>query len=326
MSATHKAVPQFTFPPRHIACATDLAEGTRDAERAAFSLASRFGARLTFLSVDPTFVYHAELLASSGGLTSPSFDPAKQKAYLEKNAQELRSHLTPLSEGVAFEVVTDSGDPSLSLLQWIHGTKETPVDLVVVGRKRRGAIQSFFMGSTSTNLLEEAGVPVLMVPEEGGKAALLGTHVVLATDLAAPDRRASQAAGVFAKALNAHVTLVHSYQTQDYRPLPPDYFASEDVYHELTTLVANACRIKTDHLQRDTAELSLAHGVRAEAKLLEGRPRETILEYVREASPALLVVGRGATTGGLGSLLLGSTARALAMHAQSPVLVVPHSS
>lgn len=324
MKSPTKPVPHFVLPPRHVACATDLSKGSREAEAAALQLAKRFGAKLTFVFVDPTFIYHAELLASSGGLASPSFDPERQKRYLARRAQEVRAHIAPLAEGVSFEVVAESGDPSITLLSWLQSADVPAADVLVLGRKKRGALESLFLGSTATNVLEEARMPVLMVPEGSGTAGFSARDVVLASDLVTTDSRPGEAATTFARAWDGHVTLVHAFEAQDYRPLPPEFLASEDVYHELTSLVLNATKVKNDHLVRDAKTLSERTGVRVEAKLLEGEAKETLLAHVKKANANLLVVGRFTRTGGIGSWFLGSTARALSMHASCAVLVVPH--
>lgn len=321
MKSPTKPQPHFELPPRHVACATDLSPGSRDAERAAIEIAKRFGAKLTFLSIDPTFIYHAELLASSGGLASPSFDPELQKRYLERLASELRAHVAPLAEGVPFDVVCESGDPSLSLLTWLQSGTTPVADVVVLGRKKRGALESLFLGSTATNILEEAHCPVLMVPEGAGFAP---TRVVLATDLVTTDRHPAEAAALFAKSWDGGISLVHAYEAQDYRPLPPEFLASEDVYHELTTLMLNATKVKNEHLVRDARALAERAAVRVTPRLLEGDAKEALLAHVKGEKSNLLVVGRFTRRGGIGSWFLGSTARALAMHAVCPVLLVPH--
>jgi nucleotide-binding universal stress UspA family protein len=325
MKSATKPVPHFALPPRHVAVATDLSKGSRDAEIAAIQIAKRFGAKLTFVSIDPTFIYHAELLARSGGLASPSFDPERQARYLARRADELRAHVLPLAEGFPFEVLCESGDPSLSLLAWLQSSDVPVADLLVLGRKKRGPLESFFLGSTATNVLEEARIPVVMVPENSLSPGVFSARdVVLATDLVTTDLRPSEAAAAFARAWEGGVTLVHAFEAQDYRPLPPEFLASEDLYHELTSLILNATKVKKEHLVRDAHALKARTGVPTEAKLLEGEAKETLLAYVKKANASLLVLGRFTRTGGLGAWFLGSTARTLAMHASCPVLIVPH--
>jgi|GEM_PF-2298680 len=331
--ATKQAIagPEFHIPPRHVVCATDLAPGTLDAERAAFEVARAFGARLTFVWVDPTFVYHAELLASSGGLASGSFDPQRQKTYLARRAEELRAHLGPLSHGQAFFVVTDSGEPSLSLLGWLKSHEQTDVpraDLVVVGRKQRGALHNLFLGSTANSLLEEAHIPVMVVPEKSCPErpdGFLLRDVALASDLSNLHEAPAELAARFCHEVHGTLTLVHSFESQGYRPVPPEYFANEEMYRELADLFSNASDIKTRQLAKEAESIAKEHDVNCVGRLLEGSPKEALLEFVRERRPQLLVVGRWTNASGLATLFLGSTARALAMHAATPVLVVPHT-
>lgn len=324
----------YAVPPRHVVCATDMSAGARGAERAALFLARTFAARLTFVWIDPTFVYHAELLASSGGLTAPTFDPEKRSVDLARCADVLRSHVATVaaavSGGASFDVVVDSGDPSLTLLSWMHSKGTSAVDLLVVGHKHRGALASFFLGSTATSLLEGARCPVMVVPERTPEASFAFQDVVLATDLTHTHEAPARAAWCLASAHRGRVTLVHAFDAQDYRPLSPDSFSSEGAYHDLADLFARASEIKAAHLAKEAEKIARwgdpSTRVACEPRLLEGSPKEAVLHYTRTEKPHVLVAGRWSQAGGIASFLLGSTARALAMHAETPVLVVPHET
>jgi nucleotide-binding universal stress UspA family protein len=316
--------PQFSVPPRHVVCPTDMEKGSLDSVRTAFQVARMFQSKLTFISVDATFVYHAELLAASGGLTAPSIDPEKQKQFMKEKSSELKSYLTPFSEGVSFDVIMDFGDPSVAFLSWLQDGGQPRADLVVVGRKNRGALGRFLLGSTATNILEEARVPVLLVPEKSVEKEFKATRVCVASDLQAFDDSVPLVASTMAKAWKGTCTLVHAYEIQDYRPIPPEYFTSAEVYQELSSLFLNAGDIKQKHLDKEAANLASRYEVKFDAALLQGSVKETLLGYIHETKPSLLVVGRVTERSSFGTWLLGSTARSLAMNSECPVLVVPH--
>ena len=332
-------IPAFAMPPARVACATDASVGSRAAEKAAFEVARKFGAKLTFITADPTFIYHAELLASSGGLSYPVFDPQKQHEFLKQKENSVRQHLQQLSDGYAFELVVDSGEPALAILTWLHTKQDTAsaggngagndassnaaADLLVVGRKQKGAIESFFLGSTASNLLEEAKVPVLVIPDDfGGKFS--PDSVLVATDLSSKDSNSPRLASHFARAFNAKCSLFHAFENQDYRPIPAEYFSNVQLYQELSDLILHAHEVKQKHLIRECEKNSSRFDYKFNEQLVEGPVKETILRYVNETKPGLLVIGRFSDRGFLGGMLLGSTARGLAMHAQCPVLLVPH--
>jgi nucleotide-binding universal stress UspA family protein len=326
--------PSFAIPPKRIACATDLTPGSRAAEKAAFRLAKMYGVPVTAVWIDPTFVYHAELLASTGGVTSPTFDPEKQKAYLKQRAVQLREHLMPLAKecGVEdFEVFTDSGDPALCLLAWLLSEKRPKADLLVLGQKARGLFQNLILGSTAANVLEESAVPVLVVPEKMKEEHFKFQNIAIATDLSHQNESPTEAAWRLACASGGNVTLLHAFDPQDYRPIPPDTFASEVAYHELAQLFANVSEIKRTHLEKEAEKIRSwqtpeKKSVPCQTVLLHGSPKEAVLSHLKKSHIDALVVGRWSSKGTITSFFLGSTARALAMHTEVPVLVVPHEN
>jgi nucleotide-binding universal stress UspA family protein len=89
-------------------------------------------------------------------------------------------------------------------------------------------------------------------------------------------------------------------------------------FDEHVALVREASRSHVD----DAVEELKAAGVAAEARIVEGRPVDALLEAAKERSAALIVVGSHGE-GAVSAAFLGSTALKLLHHSETPVLVVP---
>ena len=64
-------------------------------------------------------------------------------------------------EGLSYETVKDTGDPSGQLLE---AAQRHEADLLVVGRRGAGLLQRFAVGSVADRIAHEAECPVLLVP------------------------------------------------------------------------------------------------------------------------------------------------------------------
>jgi nucleotide-binding universal stress UspA family protein len=95
---------------------------------------------------------------------SPLSNPDSATARLELD--EARMRLERLREeaestGVVATIHVESGSPVFCLLHLIDAIHP---DVVVVGRRGRGALARMLVGSVSERILRESPVPVLLVP------------------------------------------------------------------------------------------------------------------------------------------------------------------
>lgn len=143
---------------KHILLATDGSAACDEAARLAIGLARTHGARLTAVYVVDPFPY----------LGIGQANPIGFQAYISAAHAHAGKALGRAAE------LADDGGPPISLETRIveeataaHGIAQTArdegADLIVVGSHGHGALRKIMLGSVTTRVLAEAGVPVLVV-------------------------------------------------------------------------------------------------------------------------------------------------------------------
>ncbi len=187
-------------------------------------------------------------------------------------------------------------------------------DLMVVGSRGHGPVETALLGSVSSAVVDHAAWPVLVarsdhvdrviLAEDGSPAgiaardviagwpafAALPTLVVGVIDVAAP-WRSGIAPNMFASAMDVYSELIAS---------------SRGTYRQVIDATAAALR---------------AAGRQAETELREGDPADQIIEVAHHEAGDLIVIGtRGYT--GVTRLVMGSVAHRVLTHAHASVLIV----
>ena len=191
-------------------------------------------------------------------------------------------------------------------------------DLLVVGSRGRGALQSAVFGSVSRSLVTSARCPVVVVPsslpdrssERGGEASIVcgvdgSEHAVAAVRLGAD----------LAARLGFRLLVVHAL---------PDLGAVASYPGARSTAPPLSAQPdeRTRHAQRIIDAAVDAAAGRAEGIVEPGRPWE-VLESVadREGGELLLVAARGLS--GLRAAMFGSVANEVVTSSRRPVVVLP---
>jgi nucleotide-binding universal stress UspA family protein len=116
----------------------------------------------------------------------------------------------------------------------------------------------------------------------------------------------------------ASIKILHVFQIPDY---PAAFYQGLYLEHEaIKTHVETAKREATSKLSLVAEEIR-AKGLEAEPILRSGNPYEEIVSAAEETGADLIVIGSHGY-GGLGRLLLGSTAERVVQYAPCPVLVI----
>ncbi|MDF4005272.1 universal stress protein [Luteibacter sp. PPL552] len=135
--------------PKHILVGYDSSETARRAYLFALELARCAGARVSVVSV-----YQLE----NGADTAPLVMADNG----DERLADLRAEVGQLAPdpGIEVDVAMVHGSPGDALLAYVekHGA-----DHIVVGHTGRGALARWLMGSTSTDVLAKAHVPVTVV-------------------------------------------------------------------------------------------------------------------------------------------------------------------
>jgi nucleotide-binding universal stress UspA family protein len=194
--------------------------------------------------------------------------------------------------------------------------------LLVVGSRGVGANPALALGSTSLRVLQEACVPVLVVPQRrdgtsGERDQLRLRHLLVGVDGSAASLAALDVAADVAAMLGGSLSVLHVFE--HVRPFPVARRGEQGSEgHE-------GVRDRALELLEASARDIRQRGVGVQVVLRSGDPAPTLLDLADDVDADLVVVGtRG--RGGPADLLLGSVARTVADGARRPTLVVPASA
>jgi nucleotide-binding universal stress UspA family protein len=188
------------------------------------------------------------------------------------------------------------------------------VDLIVMGNRGHGAIESSVLGSTCLEVIDQSHRPVLiarrdrmdriLVGEDGSKCAAAAVELI---------RRWSVFHGGSVRVL--------SVGDDEARWNP---WLRGEARQESDLAVAVQAHAVREALAQAAASTLSGAGMQAEPLVEDGDPAHRLLEAAADWDADLIVVGsRGQS--GLERLLVGSVARAVLYHASCSVLIVPES-
>lgn len=191
------------FPPREVLAPTDLSEISKAALAYARLFHERFSSRITVL--------HAESFEAPPYFTRDQAEEllARAKA-MRKDALE---HVERDAESVlGFRPSTRvvEGPPAQAILT---AAKEIPADLIVMGSRGRGAVESFFMGSVTDRVVRQAAIPVLATPIP--PPAVWFRRILCPVDSGAVSRQALRYASALAEIFDSRLDVVEEQASGD---------------------------------------------------------------------------------------------------------------
>lgn len=196
----------------------------------------------------------------------------------------------------------------------VKEARDFEADLIVVGSRGQGAMQSMVLGSVSAEVVDHAPCPVLVT--RGGAVRSL----VFATDGSPGADNAERVLTEWPLFRDIPAAVVTVVETQ----IPVSAGMAPGLYDQ----VIGSYEESLDEAGREALSIAQAAasrltdaGLNANPVLRSGTPAEEIVAVARERTADLVVIGtRGHT--GLTRLILGSVARNVLHHAPCSVLVV----
>ena len=223
---------------------------------------------------------------------------------------EARARLARPGLDVTADVVM--GRPATAIVETAAAHR---ADLVVVGSRGHGRIESMLLGSVSAEVVHHATVPVLVA------RGTTVDRVVVAWDGSACARAAADLLTswpIFARS-QVHVVSVADVQIPWWSGFPMNGSSELQAPYAETVIAANA---EHEQLARELSDELRAAGLAAEPELRDGDPATALIAAATAMRADLIVLGTHGRTG-LAGLLLGGVARDVARHAPCSVLVVP---
>jgi nucleotide-binding universal stress UspA family protein len=308
----------------HLAIAFD---GSATAAAAIDAAAKVFpGARATVLTARG----RSSVTTGMAGLAVPTLSPELlQRTLDEIDAEAADETLQTAVEGAerARAAGLDATAKSISTDPpiWralLGAAGDAGADVLVTGTRGRGGLTRALLGSTATQLLYNADLPLLVVPE--GVSGPFDGPALVAYDGSAGAKRAIEVAG---RLLGPREVIVaHAWESQYRHSLTTRALSRGPVddVHEIVAALEQALSDHANAVLQEGVAAARAAGLTATGRTFESDEgvSRTLLAAVGELGAGLVVTGsRG--LGGARSALLGSVSSSLIHNAGVPVLVVP---
>ncbi len=266
---------------RHILFPIDFSERCCSAVPFVESVANRYGARVTLLSVAQPYFYAA--MGEPGAMVT--VDLAE---LLQELKQRLKSSLTERFPGLRVERVAELGDPADTITDFAH---ENGVDLIMLPTHGYGRFRSLLLGSVAAKVLHDAKCPVWTaahVAEAPCREHVAWRNILCAVDGTPKCAALMSQAGALAKEAGATLRLVHTIPAMQGVP-------SHQMDREYEESLRKGAHLVIEGLEKTA-------GIEAPLCVTAGHVAETVAEEARRHSADLLVIGRGAMHETLGRL------------------------
>lgn len=318
-STAKRKAPPAQSPAHEILVPLDFSKSSQETLRHAVTLAKALPGKITLLHVDEP----QDISEASGGLPGTVM---AGRTVAPKPAEERLQALARRSvpSALAGEIIVRRGAAGKAV---VAVAKERRSSLIVVATHGYGGIQRVLLGSTAEYIVRHCPCPVLTVRRSAlrkrraaGAASAVRIRSILApVDLSSPSRQASGYAATLAGQLGAQLTLLHVVPPLSTRRRPLET-------SRLNARAAEGAKAALAALAQQTPVAPHLHKTAKPVKtrVLFGHAPDEIMREAKESAADLLVIathGRG----GLGRILLGSTAENIVRHAPCPVLVVRRS-
>lgn len=195
----------------------------------------------------------------------------------------------------------------------LSAASDRHADLIVVGSRGMGDMESALVGSVSSEIVDHAPCPVLVA-----RSATLARSLI-ADDGSGGAHRALDWVAARPHLLGGHALVVGVVELP---MLWPDALVSlaPTTMQMLVEARQTAADVTSDHIRARAGDL-VATGIDAEHQVRTGQPAAELIATAKETGADLIVVGSHGRTG-LARLALGSVSRNVLHHAPCSVLVV----
>lgn len=314
----------MTHAAPHLLIAYDGSPSAETAVRAAASLFGNARASVATVPSEPT-VHAGTAIPVLPGVTP---DVAKRvfedlRAEARRQADETAERAIRQARALGLDAEAVTVSPSApawaALLDTAH---RLGADVLICGTRGRGAFARALLGSTSSSLLHNTDVPLLVVPDAGGA---LDGPVVVAYDGSEGARRAIEVAG---RLLTGRATVVvHAWEPVFHRGLEAQALDAGGSVDDLNLIVGDLQQALAQSAAA-TAETGVAAaraaGLDAVGDTVEADDGawRAVAAAARAHDASVIAMGtRG--QGAARSVLFGSVSSGLVQNAELPVLVVP---
>lgn len=266
---------------KHILFPIDFSDRCCGAAPFVDAMASRFGAKVTLISVAPPVMY-----AGMGESAAPAF---LDNDTLREDVQvRLDSAFTREFAHLPVDRVAEVGDPAEVIARFAH---TQGIDLIMMPTHGYGPFRSLLLGSVTAKILHDAQCPVWTgahMEEAPAKEHLACRNVLCAVDSTPKAAPLIEWAAQFAKDTGATLRIVHAISGIEGWP-------ERQLDREFEEALRTEARTAIEKVQRGV-------GVQAPLCVAVGDVAGAVREEARRHAADLIVIGRGLLHETLGRL------------------------
>lgn len=272
---------------------------------------------------DPTTIIVVEAVAAGVAVFGgpwPPVPPVETEALDEAIRAEASQHLdtaaaTLAGPGRTIETAIATGRPA-DVVTTV--AEERQSDLIVVGSRGHGVIESMLLGSVSAEIVDRSRVPVLVARSRSIDRVVLGWD---GSDGAEQAASCLLDWGIFGES-EIHVVSVADLRLPTWMDVST---MGEEAAAAAFERAAEPSRQQHEQMAHEMSKRLTRVGLTSEAHRRDGDPSYELVRAAETFEADLIVVGTQGRTG-LARLLLGSVARNVLHHAHCSVLVAHASS
>ena len=205
-------------------------------------------------------------------------------------------------EKVEMEVLFQDGRPSDAIIDVSHKREN---DLIVMGKAEMTSLEKFVIGSITGRVIGYSKCDMIVVPED---RLLRWNRILLCADGTKYSRAAVDNAIAYARHFGGAINAVSVVDLTD-------------EFYALSPGGAREMVEKSIRLLGDIVDKAKESNVTVTPFVKEGERYEKILEVARETKADVIFMGSHERVG-LGSLMMGSVNRQVAMNADCPVFII----
>ncbi|HSF17955.1 MAG TPA: universal stress protein [Vicinamibacteria bacterium] len=286
---------------RRLLCPVDFSDISRRALEWTLSLSKELEASVTLLHIIDSRMTSAGNLVNIPDILRELRQRADEMLHEWQRELDLSGVEIEIREGVPDQVV-------------VNATRETPVQLLVMGTHGFGGFQRLLLGSVTEKVLHRVRVPLMTISQASAEPPERPTRVVMAVDLGAESSEVVRHGLFLARHFAVSLVAAHVLPVPDvvlnYRTV--EQLGAEELAR-LTTRLTEERRKALEQLLSDSTDVDV------EISTTVGRPYAILAGLVRDTD--LLVMGAGGhAEAALG--WLGSVCHKMVRSAPCPVLIV----
>ncbi len=277
---------------------TDFSDEAQEALLYADAFAKTFKAKIVALHVVPDIspaLYDAGV-AIKGELVR-RMDHVKKRAKAKLDAIKK-------AKGLTFNTLVEEGTAAKKIIE--IAVKEN-VDLIVIGRRGLSAVEKFFIGSVTNQVLRNSPVPLLLTKKKRGKPRF--KKILVPTDFSEQEERERDYAWRLAKGFDSEITLLHVFELHDYEFSP----------QALDEMFATVMKKLKKRKKREKEDIKVREDVHRAINASIG-----IVDYA-DAHKIDMIVISTCVQSKLERFFLGSTTEKVISYSQIPVFAIPPS-